>query len=94
MTDQEFTEISIVKLMSGKGGWHYVLLPYIYIELSYERSGKKVSPITARIGNTEWLTSIFPTKDKKGFIAIKADVRNAENIKEDDKIKISFRFRK
>ncbi len=93
MIDQEFTETSEVIKYPGKGGWFYILLPKIYIELSEEFFGKKFSPIIAKVGNTTWQTSIFPSKRGGSFIAIKADIRKAENINEGDKITIKFRFK-
>lgn len=91
MTD--FKEQAILQLYPGKGGWHFVVLPSIYIELAQDKFGKKITPIVAKVGKTEWSTSIFPTKENKAFVAIKASVRKAENINEGDTVEISFRFK-
>ena len=38
-------------------------------------------PVTVRIGNTEWTTSMFP-KDGLYIVPIKASVRKSENLEE------------
>lgn len=88
-----YKEQAIVQLYPGKDGWHFVVLPSIYIELAQDKFGKEIVPIIAQIGKTEWSTSIFPTKENKAFVAIKASVRKAENINLGDRIEISFRFK-
>ncbi len=43
--------------------------------------------VTAQIGATRWETSVFPQKGENTFILpIKAAVRSAENIGEDDEV--------
>ncbi len=44
-------------------------------------------PVHARIGNTEWKTSLFP-KDGRFIVPIKANVRRAENVEEGDKVSV------
>jgi hypothetical protein len=38
-------------------------------------------PVTARIGKTEWKTSLFP-KDGRYILPVKASVRKAESLEE------------
>lgn len=46
-------------------------------------------PVLVTIGETNWQTTIFPSK-KRGFdLPIKASVRKAEHIREGDSIKLS-----
>ena len=40
-------------------------------------------PVTARIGSTEWATSLFPKEDRY-VLPVKAAVRNAEQLEEGD----------
>ena len=50
--------------------------------------------ITARIGNSTWLTSLLPPGDKKTFwIAIPARIRKAESISAGDEVTIEFDLR-
>jgi hypothetical protein len=44
-------------------------------------------PVNARIGKTEWQTSLFP-KDGRYIVPIKASVRIGENLEEGDKVTI------
>ena len=49
--------------------------------------GWGVIPVRARIGATEWTTSLFP-KDDRYLAPIKASVRQAENLAEGDEVTI------
>jgi hypothetical protein len=51
--------------------------------------GWGVIPVKVRIGNTEYKTSLFP-KDGRYLVPIKAVVRTAENIAEDDEVTIQM----
>lgn len=44
-------------------------------------------PLSVRIGNTEWKTSLFP-KDGRYIVPIKATVRKAENLEEGDEVTV------
>lgn len=94
-----YTFKSKLWLYDGFGGWHFVNLP---VDMSAEikeqfgpikKRGWGSIPITATVGKTTWDTSIFP--DKKGYylLAIKAAVRKAENIGEDDEITVTIKIR-
>jgi hypothetical protein len=50
-------------------------------------------PVIARIGNTEWKTSLFP-KNGRYVVPIKDVVRNAENLDVDDQVTIQLEIRK
>lgn len=45
--------------------------------------GWGVIPVTVRIGDTEWTTSLFP-KDGAYLVPIKAKIRKAEKLEEGD----------
>ena len=49
--------------------------------------GWGVIPVYVQIGNTEWKTSLFP-KDDLYIVPIKASVRKAENLEEDDDVTV------
>jgi hypothetical protein len=44
-------------------------------------------PITARVGVTEWKTSLFP-KDGRYLLPVKAAVRTAEGLAEGDEVRV------
>ncbi|UVO55216.1 DUF1905 domain-containing protein [Sphingomonas sp. SUN039] len=47
--------------------------------------------VTARIGGTEWRTSLFPSKEVKGYLLpVKAAVRKSEKLVEGDRITVSL----
>ena len=50
-------------------------------------------PVHARIGKTEWKTSLFP-KEGRFIVPIKASVRKAENVDEGDKVSIWLEVRR
>lgn len=51
-------------------------------ELTY---GWGVIPVTVRLGDTEWTTSLFP-RDGRYLVPLKADVRRAEGVGEGDTV--------
>ena len=46
-------------------------------------------PVTARIGKTEWQTSLFP-KEGLYIVPIKASIRNRENLDTGDKVTVQL----
>ena len=49
-------------------------------------------PVTARIGKTEWKTSLFP-KDGRYIVPLKDSVRKAEHLAEGDRITVDLEVR-
>lgn len=89
--DFEFT----AKLWKWKSGsWHFVTLPKdisqdIKTFTRHNRRGFGSIRVKVSLGETEWLTSIFPDK-KSGcyFLPVKAAVRKGEKFQVDDEAKI------
>ena len=54
--------------------------------------GWGVIPVHARIGKTEWQTSLFP-KDGRYLVPIKASVRKAEKLAEGDLVSVRLEVR-
>jgi hypothetical protein len=54
--------------------------------------GWGVIPVHARIGDTEWNTSLFP-KDGLYLVPIKASVRKTENLEKGDKVTVRLEVR-
>jgi hypothetical protein len=48
-------------------------------------------PAHIRIGKSEWKTSLFP-KDGCYIVPIKASIRQAENLREGDKVIVRVKF--
>lgn len=55
--------------------------------------GWGVIPVTARIGGTEWNTSLFP-KDGRYLVPIRNSVRKAEGLDLDDEVMLQLEIRK
>ena len=76
----------------GPAPWYFVTVPEDQ-SLDIEAASPLVSygwgmvPVTARIGRTEWATSLFP-KDDRYVVPIKADVRRAEHLQLGDVVEV------
>jgi len=76
----------------GPAPWYFVTVPEeqcldlqaLSTSVSY---GWGVIPVMARIGDTEWTTSLFP-KDGGYVVPVKADVRQAEGLEEGDTVAV------
>ena len=85
-------------LYAGKGAWYFVTLPPdSAAEISYfsktlnggKRTGWGSVRVTVQVGETVWQTSLFPdSKNKSYVLPIKAAVRKAEKIIEDQTVKV------
>lgn len=78
----------------GGGSWHFVTLPEsISKDIKSFTKHRKTSfgsvRVRAQCGQTEWLTSLFPSKEKSAYLLpIKKSVRRAEKLRLGDKIDI------
>lgn len=78
----------------GSNGWYFVSLPQeLAIEIrgvvKSEEQGWGRLKATAKIGSSEWKTSIwFDTKRKTYLLPLKAEVRKAENLIVDKSVEI------
>src|SRR5262245_6453949 len=87
-----------VWIYPSMGGWHFVQVgkkesAQIKARYSIEARGFGSLPVTVTIGSTTWKTSIFPSKEGPYLLALKADVRKKEHIKEGDIITFTFQIR-
>jgi hypothetical protein len=76
----------------GPAPWYFVTVPEREsLELKaisgFVTYGWGVIPVKVRIGQTEWTTSLFP-KDDLYLVPIKASIRKAEQIAEDDVVTV------
>lgn len=88
---------AVIWYWRGPSPFYFVTVPAepsealnaISTEVSY---GWGMIPVIARIGATEWTTSLFP-KDGAYIVPLKDAVRRAEGIDEDDEISIRLTVR-
>jgi hypothetical protein len=83
-----------VWLYKGNGAWHFITVPQEqsdqirYLSIN-KRAGWGSVRVSVTIGNTNWQTSVFPSKELGAYILpIKAEVRTNEGIKIDQTIKM------
>lgn len=83
-----------------KAAWHFVSLPHEKSEeikffnenLSSKKRGWGAVKVLAKIGNTQWRTSIFPQKAGAYILPIKAEVRKQEKILEGNTVHVVLRI--
>ncbi|HEY6041449.1 MAG TPA: DUF1905 domain-containing protein [Anaerolineae bacterium] len=76
----------------GPAPWFFVTVPEepshdLKAISGFVTYGWGVIPVHARIGKTEWQTSLFP-KEGRYLVPIKASVRKAEKIEEGDNVTV------
>jgi hypothetical protein len=76
----------------GPAPWHFITVPEdecVVLEeaAAFVTYGWGMIPVTARIGATEWQTSLFP-KDGRYIVPVKTWVREAEGLEVGDLVKI------
>jgi Domain of unknown function (DUF1905) len=81
----------------GPAPWFFVTVPdkqcsELKAISGFVTYGWGMIPAKVRIGKTEWTTSLFP-KDGSYIVPIKASVRKAENLEEDDKVTVQLEVR-
>jgi hypothetical protein len=80
----------------GPAPWYFVTVPAKHSRelasiLGLVTYGWGMIPVSARIGRTEWETSMFP-KDGRYIVPIKAVVRKAEDLAEGDDVTIQLKI--
>jgi hypothetical protein len=76
----------------GPAPWYFVTVPdaesgEIKAASTLVTYGWGMIPVTVRIGNTAWTTSLFP-KDDRYVVPLKAAVREAERLNEGDLVTV------
>ena len=84
--------IGKIFIWKGPAPWFFVTVPEeqsrdLKAVSGFVTYGWGVIPVYARIGETEWTTSLFP-KDGLYLVPIKASVRKAEQLEEGDSVTI------
>lgn len=94
----QFTVRGKVWRYDGPAGWFFVSLSrrqaaQVRATPMVAKVGWGYVPVVARVGDTEWRTTLFPsTKDETYLIALKADVRKREGIAVGDAVVIDVRL--
>jgi Domain of unknown function (DUF1905) len=89
---------SPLHVFEGKGTWYYVTLPKTLAdELKTKAKGTRGGwgslKVTAEIGTSQWLTSLFPHKKEQSFLLlVKADVRKKQNLTLNDMVHVRLNF--
>jgi len=78
----------------GPAPWYFVTVPEaesreLEATVKLVTYGWGMIPVGARIGATEWKTSLFP-KDNLYIVPIKAAVRRAEKLDEGDNVTVAL----
>ena len=82
-----------VQKFPGSGGWVYVAVPTKYTkDLKQRRRAWGMYPITAYVGKTSWKTKLMMKKGGNFFVALKAMIRNKEEIAVGDRVTVSFKL--
>ncbi len=76
----------------GPAPWYFVTVPAeqssaLKVIVGYVTYGWGMIPVRARIGKTEWKTSLWP-KDGNYVVPVKARVREAEDLNEGDEVTV------
>ena len=76
----------------GPAPWYFVTVPAkqssdLKAMSGFVTYGWGMIPVNARIGKTEWQTSLFP-KDGHYIVPIKVSVRKAEKLEEGDQVTV------
>lgn len=93
MQNKFFSVSGTVKIFPVVNPWIYVSVPKRHTELTKTRADRGLVPITVTLGKSTWDTSLLPKGDGTQFIALNAKVRENENIKVGNKIKLSYKLR-
>lgn len=88
-----YTVIGRVELFDREGGWHYVAVPGEVTEELAGLADRGLVAITARLGRSQWPTSLLPMGDGTQFVALNARVRSANRIDVGDEVTLSFQVR-
>jgi hypothetical protein len=76
----------------GPAPWHFITVPgedcgELEFRSPFVTYGWGMIPVTARVGRTDWRTSLFP-KDGQYVVPVKAAVRRAERLELGDTVTV------
>ena len=80
-----------VEKIGGEDGWHIVRLPNDIVTKLREQSAKKGNlPVVCQIGKTKWTSTSMSMGEQQWFVAVKASIRTAENLKVGDRVEVTI----
>ena len=82
-----------VDLFGRDKGWYYVSVPTELSKPLEHLADRGLIAVTARVGNSSWLTSLLPMGDGTHFIALPAKVRKNEKLSLGGELELSFETR-
>ena len=90
-----FTGILFETATGDNGTWVFIALPTRdsdeILEIVPTRRGFGSVRVTARIGSSEWNTSIFPSKELGTFVLpVKRQIRSQERVHSGDSVQVSL----
>ena len=91
--DMGYSFIAKVELFERDKGWYYVPVPTELSKPLEHFADRGLIAITAKVGNSDWKTSLLPMGDGTHFIALPAKVRNKEKLMLGSELEISFERR-
>ncbi|AFZ65750.1 DUF1905 domain-containing protein [Deinococcus peraridilitoris] len=82
---------------AGPAPWYFISVPPEQCHDLHAASrlvsyGWGMMPVRARIGDTTWKTSLFPQEDRY-IVPIKASIRKAERLQQDDEVTVQLAMR-
>jgi len=84
---------SNVKLFERDKGWYYVSVPTELSKPLEHLADRGLIAVTAKVGNSNWQTSLLPMGDGTHFIALPAKVRSKEGLSLGEEVEVSFETR-
>ena len=87
------TFIAKVELFEREKGWHYVSVPIKLSKPLEYLADRGLIAVNAKVGNSNWPTSLLPMGDGTHFIALPAKVRARERLSLGGTVEVSFETR-
>jgi len=91
--DMSYSFVAEVELFAREKGWYYVSVPTELSKPLEHLADRGLVAVTARVGNSAWLTSLLPMGDGTHFIPLPAKVRTKEKLELGKELEISFEIR-
>jgi len=87
------TFVAKIEFFDREKGWHYVSVPTELSKPLVYLADRGLIAINAKVGNSNWPTSLLPMGDGTHFIALPAKVRKKEKLAIGMAVEISFETR-
>ena len=80
---------------SDKGSWHFLTVPpdqavELKLEAMESRRGFGSVRVDCAIGEVRWRTSVFPQKDGRFVLPVKAEVRRRAGVAAGDEVRVTL----